>query len=125
MSTGWKSSVSRTGQAVARSSERDPIHGEIPQALHEGGIAWLAGTTVKVIEIAIDKIAHGWSPEETHFQHPHLSLAQIHSALAWYYENQADLDEQIAATIKESLRLASQVSDPAFGRRLGGLKNSA
>jgi hypothetical protein len=32
------------------------------------------------------------SPEEMHFQHPHLSLAEIHAALAYYYENQKQLD---------------------------------
>ena len=32
------------------------------------GVAWLAGTQVKVVEIVLDKLAHGWSPEEIHFQ---------------------------------------------------------
>lgn len=39
-----------------------------------GGVAWLAGTKVKVVEVGLDKVARGWSPEEIHFQHPHLSL---------------------------------------------------
>ncbi|HEX8422102.1 MAG TPA: DUF433 domain-containing protein, partial [Pyrinomonadaceae bacterium] len=50
--------------------------------LDENGVAWIDGTRVKVIEVAVDKIAHGSSPEEIHFQYPHLSLAQIHAALA-------------------------------------------
>jgi len=41
-------------------------------------------------------MAYGWSPEETHFQHPHLSLAQIHGALTYYYEHQSELDSQIS-----------------------------
>ena len=45
------------------------------------GVAWIGGTTVKVVEIVLDKIAYGWSPEEIHSRHPHLSLAQIHGAL--------------------------------------------
>ena len=40
---------------------------------------------MKVTEVVLDKIAYGWSPEEIHFQHPHLSLAQIHAALTYYY----------------------------------------
>jgi hypothetical protein len=44
--------------------------------LDEDGVAWIDDTTIKVIEIAIDKIATGSSPEEMHFQHPRLSLAQ-------------------------------------------------
>lgn len=46
------------------------------------GVAWIDETNVKVIEVVLDRLAHGWSPEEIHFQHPHLCLAQIHAALA-------------------------------------------
>ena len=46
------------------------------------GVAWVAGANTKVKEIVLDKLAYGWSPEEMHFQHPHLSMAQIHAALA-------------------------------------------
>jgi uncharacterized protein (DUF433 family) len=64
--------------------------------LDRQGVAWLSGTRVKVIEVVLDKLAYGWSPEEIHFQHSGLSLAQIHAALAYYYENQAALDAEIA-----------------------------
>jgi uncharacterized protein (DUF433 family) len=59
------------------------------------GVAWVVGTKTKVVEIVLDKIAHGWSPEEIHVQHPHLSLAQIQGALTWFYENQAEIDAEI------------------------------
>jgi len=48
--------------------------------LDDRGVAWIGGTKTKVIEVVLDKIAYGSSPEEIHFQHPHLSLAQIHGA---------------------------------------------
>ena len=59
------------------------------------GVAWIGGTKVKVTEVVLDKIAYGSSPEEIHFQHPNLSLAQIHAGLTYYYENQDKVDEQI------------------------------
>lgn len=90
--------------------------------LDSRGVAWIAGTKVKVIEIVLDKIAHGWSPEEIHFQHPNLSLAQIHGALMYYYENQARLDEQILEGLKESAELSAQLSDPSLWRKLLDLK---
>ena len=31
------------------------------------GVAWIRGTKVKVIEVVLDKIAYGSSPEEIHF----------------------------------------------------------
>ena len=89
------------------------------------GVAWIAGTKVKVIEVILDKVSHGWSPEEIHFQHAGLSLAQIHAALTFYYENQAALDAQIRDRFSESSQLLAQVSDPEFRRRLAGLKPSS
>ena len=60
------------------------------------GVAWIDDANVKVIAVVLDRLAYGWSPEEIHFQHPHLSLAQIHAALAHYYDHQAALDAEIA-----------------------------
>jgi len=88
------------------------------------GVPWIAGTKVKVTEIVLDKIAYGSSPEEIHFQHPHLSLTQIHAALAYYYEEQDDLDRQMKADLEEADRLAIKVSDPTFRRKLAGLKQA-
>ena len=85
------------------------------------GVAWISGANVKVTEVVLDKIAYGWSPEEIHFQHPHLSLAQIHAALTYYYENQPRLDEQIRHRLEEADQLVAQVSDPDFRRRLANL----
>jgi len=88
----------------------------------ERGVPWIAGTKIKVAEIVLDKIAYGWSPEEIHFQHPQLSLAEIHGALAYYYENQGQLDAQIKNDLKEANELAAESSDPIFRRRLAELK---
>lgn len=88
------------------------------------GVAWIGGTKVKVIEVVLDKTAYGWSPEEIHFQHPDLSLAQIHAALTYYYENQNDLDAQIRRWLEEADKLAAQVSDPDLRRRFSNLKPS-
>ena len=78
--------------------------------IDDQGVAWITGANVKVIEVALDKLAHDWSPEEMHFQHPNLSLAQIHAALAYYYENQQSLDAEIAR--RESEVEARMVSSP-------------
>ena len=92
--------------------------------LDDRGVAWIAGTKVKVMEVVLDKIAYGSSPEEIHFQHPNLSLAQIHGALTYYYENQDEVDEQIKRGLEESDKLAAQVSDPKLRRKLCNLKRS-
>ncbi len=63
--------------------------------LDEKDIPMIAGTTMKVVELVLDSKAYGWSPEELHFQHPYLSLGQIHSALAYYWDHQEELDRDI------------------------------
>jgi uncharacterized protein (DUF433 family) len=82
------------------------------------GVAWLSGTRVKVIEVVLDKLAHGWSPEEIHFQHPGLSLAQIHAGLAYYYENQERLDGEIRRRQASADELLTEACDPEFRRKL-------
>ena len=63
--------------------------------LDENGVPWITGANTKVLEVVLDKMAYGWSPEEMHRQHPHLSMAQIHAALSYYYEHQAEVDSDI------------------------------
>ena len=92
--------------------------------LDDRGVAWIAGTRVKIAEVVLDKIAYGSSPEEIHFQHPHLSLAQIYAALTYYYENQSRLDAEIRHRLKEAGKLAAEVSDADLRRKLSDLKHS-
>ena len=63
--------------------------------LDEKAVPIIAGTNMKVIEIVLEKTAYGWSPEELHFQHPYLTLGQIYSALAYYWDHQDVLDRDI------------------------------
>lgn len=88
----------------------------------ERGVAWLVGANTKVIEVVMDKLAHGWSPEEIHFQHAHLSLAQIHAAFAYYYGHQEEMDQEIARQMEEVEKLREASSSP-LRQRLLALKN--
>src|SRR4029453_11723668 len=90
--------------------------------LDEQGVAWISGTRVKVIEVALDKLAHGSSPEKMAFQYPHLSLAQIHAALAYYYEHQRELDADIQRHWLEVKERAAQEADSSLQRRLRELQ---
>lgn len=80
--------------------------------LDDKGVAWISGANTKVIEVVLDKMAYGWSPEEMHRQHPHLSMAQIHAALAYYYEHQAELDADIERRYQEVEALRAQQRNP-------------
>lgn len=90
-----------------------------PHIKHDDrGVAWIDDTNVKVIEVVLDRLAYGWSPEEIHFQHPGLSLAQIYAALIYYYDNQAELDGEIARQHDDVRRLREQAGESPLVVRL-------
>ena len=86
--------------------------------LDEEGRAWIDDTNIKVIEVVSDKLAYGWSPEEIHQQHPHLSLAQIHAALSYYYDHQSEIDSEIEQQNKEIEALMEKAKDSSLKKRL-------
>lgn len=56
---------------------------------------------VRVAQIVMDYLAYGWSADEIHRQHPHLSLAEVHAAMSYYYDHQAEIDAEITAELEE------------------------
>ena len=55
----------------------------------------VAGTRIRVQDIVLRTEA-GESPDEIRSALPHLTLADIHSALAYYHDNREAFDQQIA-----------------------------
>ena len=82
------------------------------------GRAWIDRTNVKVVEVVLDHLAYGWSPEEMHYQHRNLSLAQLHAALTYYFDHQAEFDAQIDAGLQKAESLAGQGKDSPLRHRL-------
>jgi uncharacterized protein (DUF433 family) len=80
--------------------------------LDERGVAWIDDTNAKVVEVVLDKIAYGWSADEMHLQHPHLSLAQIHAALSYYHDHQQELDEEIERRYREARKMLERTGRP-------------
>lgn len=81
--------------------------------LNENNVPTIAGTTMKVVELVAEQQAYGWSPEELHFQHPYLTLGQIHSALAYYWDHREELDRDIERRLEhvDELRRENQPSE--------------
>src|SRR5262245_22740209 len=59
------------------------------------GVPYISGTATKVVEVVLDHLAHGRDADETQRHHPHLTLGQIYSALAYYYDHQDEMDRDI------------------------------
>jgi uncharacterized protein (DUF433 family) len=75
--------------------------------LDDSRVPHIAGTTTKVVELVESQFAYGWSPEELAYQYPYLTLGQIYSALAYYWDHKEMLDQEIArrdASVDEIMR---------------------
>ena len=59
-----------------------------------GGKPRIAGTRITVQHIVL-LTEQNFSADEILARHPHLTLADIHAALAYYYDNQKQIDQQI------------------------------
>ena len=67
-----------------------------------GGSAVIHGTRFPVRSVATYVLQHGCTPEELIAKFPHLTLAQIHDALAYYYDNRAEIDREIEENVKRT-----------------------
>ena len=89
--------------------------------IDEKGTPILAGSNMKVIELVLEKLAYGWSPEELYFQHPHLTLGQIYSALAYYWDHQEELDKELERRQKFVDQLKNAAGTSSLKARLKAL----
>jgi uncharacterized protein (DUF433 family) len=86
--------------------------------LNAAQVPIIAGTTMKVIELALAQIAYGWSPEELHFQFPYITLGQIYSALAYYWDHREELDREIERRLEAVSQLRRTLSPSPLITRL-------
>jgi Protein of unknown function (DUF433) len=50
---------------------------------------------VRVAQIVMDYMAHGWSPDEMCRQHPYLRPAEVHAAMSYYFDHQDEIEQEI------------------------------
>jgi len=81
-----------------------------------GGRARIVGTGVTVQRI-VGWYKLGLSPEEIAEEFGHLTLAQVHAALAYYHANRAEIESAIAADDAEADELLQRHHQTAGGRR--------
>lgn len=86
--------------------------------INEAGVPLIDGTTTKVVELVLNVLAYGWSPDEIQFQHPHLTLGQINSALAYYWDHQEELDRDIERRAERVEEIRREVGPSQLAERL-------
>lgn len=62
-----------------------------------GGKPRIAGRRIRVQDIAIYHERLGYTPDEIALELEGLSLSDVHTALAYYYDHQAEIESDIAA----------------------------
>jgi uncharacterized protein (DUF433 family) len=72
-----------------------------------GGRPCITGTGVSVRRVAV-WYNLGHTPEDIAENFGHISLAQVHAALAYYYSNQAEMDAELEAEEQLEEKLARQ-----------------
>lgn len=69
---------------------------------HTGEPARLARLPrIRVAQIVMDYLAHGWSPDEMCRHYPHLTPAEAHAAMMYYYDHQAEIDAELRSELLE------------------------
>lgn len=86
--------------------------------LDDRQVPFIKGTSMKVVELVTSVQAYGWSPEELHFQYPHLSMSQIYSALAYSWEHKAEIDADMKRRFEYSEKLRQDAGESTLARRL-------
>jgi len=90
--------------------------------LDERGRPWADDTNVRVIEVVLGHLAYGWDAETVQENHPHLSLAQVDAALAWYYDHQTEMDAEIERQGERILDMRNASQPSSLQRRLAALR---
>jgi uncharacterized protein (DUF433 family) len=71
----------------------------------DGQPAWLEKhPRVRVAQIVMDYLAHGWSAEEMCRQHPYLTIAEAHAAMLYYWDHREEIDAEIRADWEQAER---------------------
>jgi uncharacterized protein (DUF433 family) len=72
----------------------------------------IAGTTLRVQDVAAHHIYRHYTPDELSYQLG-ITLAQVHAALAYYYEHKDEIERQI----EEDDRLIQEAKEAGVGQR--------
>jgi len=84
-----------------------------------GGKPVIAGTRIKVSQVAIEFEHLGWSADEIVQAHPHLTLAQVHDALSYYYDHVEEINADIRTSDQFVEELRKQYPRSLLEEKLG------
>ncbi len=80
------------------------------------GLSRIEGTRITVNLVVREVVRLSWTPEEVLIAHPYLTLAQIHAALAYYFDHA----DEVEASRREGDQLEKELRSQ-FPARLSDL----
>src|SRR5215212_6253625 len=90
-----------------------------PSAIH-GQKACVAGTRISVQDIYVWHELLGKSPDVIIAEYPFLTLAQVHSALAYYYDNAEEIRNHVKRGREEAERI-KQTNPPKLAAKIADM----
>ena len=84
------------------------------------GLGWIDKTNVKVIEVVVEKLAHGLECRRAHTSSTRILALQpnLRGVIAYYQDHQQALDAEIDQQLEEVDRQTAEQQDSPFRRRL-------
>ncbi len=79
-----------------------------------GGKPCVSGTRIRVWDVHVWHDLHGWSPEEIVVQFPHLSVSDVHAALAYYLDHCKEIESEMAEAEAYVARLEAEQGPTRF-----------
>jgi uncharacterized protein (DUF433 family) len=73
---------------------------------------------IRVAQIVMDYLAHGWSVDEICRQHTYLVPAEAHSAMAYYFDHPAEIETEIQHEVQQIKQLRSTATPSSFLTRM-------
>jgi len=86
-----------------------------------GGQPHIAGTRIKVKHIAVWVQNLGRTPAQVVADYPHLTMAQVHAALAYYWSHREEIQRDIENEEKLIAELQAQAGPSKLQERLAEL----
>jgi uncharacterized protein (DUF433 family) len=73
---------------------------------------------IRVAQIVMDYLAHGWSVDEMCRHHAYLTPAEAHAAMGYYFDHQEEIDDEIRKELEEVDRAQAAAKPSSIFLRL-------
>ena len=86
------------------------------------GTLWIDDSGYRVLDLAAEHLAHGWSADILQENHPDLTLAQIHAALAWFYDHEEEMRQEMLRREANAATMLAEIEVSPLQKRFRAIK---